>query len=205
MAWNKHWQMAAPTWYLVCTRLDSVMLFWFMKQLERLSFHWWTSSSRFFSQLHTCCLFAQPFPEIDAAVPRTGWSGKCKTRLAFLRPCILFTVLFYLSGAFCLAGGQEKLRIHFFLGSIWETFRGILFTDWKKWLPPCKALRESYWGCAYLCVICVCELCLVFPTRKATTQGRVAWCATYGEEHDILRTNRSFHKQKYEKKPTAIF
>lgn len=121
------------------------MLFWFMKQLERLSFHWWTSSSRFFSQLHTCCLFSQPFPEIDAAVPRTGWSGKCKTRLAFLRPCILFTVLFYLSGAYCLASGQEKLRIHFFLGSVF--YSQIEINDF----PHAKHSRKVI-GAVHICV-----------------------------------------------------
>lgn len=43
--------------------------------------------------------------------------------------------------------------------------------------------------------------------RKPTTlgQGRVVCCATNGEECDILRTNRLFHKQKHGESPHSCF
>lgn len=67
--------------------------------------------------------------------------------------------------------------------------------------------QETYGSNTCWCEMCVCEICLAAPMRKPTalSWGHVVCRATDGEECDILRTNRLFHKTKIWGKLAFVF
>lgn len=133
----------------------------------------------FSSQQHSLLSVFTAFPRNRCCCAEHRLELKLQNASGILTPMFPVYRIIFLCGAYCLAGGQKKLWTHFCvhvqgcLWLLWGIIPGILLNNRKKWFHPCKVLRESYQCHAYLCVICVCGLCLVFfprgnPQHKAT-------------------------------------
>lgn len=134
----------------------------------------------FSSQQHSSLSVFTAFPRNRCCCAEHRLELKLQNASGILTPMFPVYRIIFLCGAYCLAGGQEKLWTHLCvhvqgcLWLLWGTIAGILLNNRKKWFHLCKVLRESYQCHAYLCVICVCGLCLVFffprgnPQHKAT-------------------------------------